>query len=177
MKILAFAASNHSASINRDLVGYVASRLKQLRPEADVTFLDLNDYEMPIYSLDREAANGVPQLAQDFLDHITAADAVLVSFAEYNGQVTSAWKNIFDWMSRISPKVWQNTPGVITAAAPGPRAGGSVLAGQAALAPHHGMDLKGQYGVGSWSTAWDGTTLTKEADIAAIDAVLAQLLA
>ncbi|MEO0916771.1 MAG: NAD(P)H-dependent oxidoreductase [Pseudomonadota bacterium] len=177
MKILAFAASNHSQSINRALVGYAADRLQHLRPEAQIEFVDINDFEMPIYSVDREKADGIHPLAQNFFEIIGAADAVLVSFAEYNGYVTAAWKNIYDWMSRINAKVWQDKPIVILAATPGPRAGANVLGTQEFTAPFFGMDLKGQHGVGKWAEAWDGTTLTREEDIAAIDAALAKLAA
>ena len=101
---------------------------------------------------------------------------MLVSFAEHNGFVTAAWKNIYDWMSRIDAKVWQDKPIVLLAATPGPRAGGNVLRSQAFTAPYFGMDLRGSYGVGLWAEAWDGTELTKAEDIAGLDAALAGLL-
>ena len=62
MKILAFAASNHSNSINKQLVSYISSKFEG----HDVELLDINDYEMPIYSIDREVSGGVPKLAEDF---------------------------------------------------------------------------------------------------------------
>ena len=111
MKILAFAASNSRKSINRVLVEYAASRLQsRFLSSAEVEFLDLNDYEMPIYSVDRENADGIHRLARAFFAKIGGADAVIVSFAEYNGFVTAAWKNIHDWMSRIEMRVWQDKP-------------------------------------------------------------------
>ncbi|MEM6610169.1 MAG: NAD(P)H-dependent oxidoreductase [Pseudomonadota bacterium] len=177
MKLLAFAASNHSQSINRALVGYAAARFVDLRPDAEITFLDINDFEMPIYSVDREKADGVHPLAQSFYDHIGAADAIIASFAEYNGFVTSAWKNIYDWMSRIDMKVWQDTPFVLLAASPGPRAGQNVLRSQEVTAEFFGMDIKGTYGVGRWADTWDGTSLTKAEDIAGIDAAIKGLIA
>lgn len=143
MHVLAFAASNHSQSINRALVGYAATRLTTLQPTADVEFLDINDYEMPIYALDREKADGVYPLAQALFDKIGTADALIVSFAEYNGFVTAAWKNIYDWMSRIDQKVWQDKPFVLLAATPGLRAGANVLQTQELTAPFFGMDIKG----------------------------------
>lgn len=106
MKILAFAASSNKASINRELVGYAARRLQSMYHDAQFEFVDLNDYEMPIYSVDREVTQGVHPSAKRFFERIGACDALVVSFAEYNGFVTSAWKNIFDWMSRIDMKVW-----------------------------------------------------------------------
>lgn len=175
MKILAFAATNHSKSINRMLLDYASKRAVTMLPEAYVEFLDLNDYEMPIYSPDREREDGVHPLAQAFYDKIGASDAVLVSFAEYNGFVTSAWKNIFDWMSRIDMKVWQDKPVVMLAATPGPRAGANVLGSQKMLAPFFGADLKGAYGVGKWGDAWNGTALVHQTDIEGVDEALAGL--
>ncbi|MEL6735187.1 MAG: NAD(P)H-dependent oxidoreductase, partial [Pseudomonadota bacterium] len=92
MKVLAFAASNSTTSINRALVGYAARHLQAIHPSADVKFVDINDYEMPIYSPDRQNANGIHPLSQSLFDEIGAADALIVSFAEYNGFVTAAWK-------------------------------------------------------------------------------------
>ena len=59
MRILAFAASNSSVSINRQLVEYAAS----LADGAEVELLDIHDYEMPLYRHDREEEAGIPQLA------------------------------------------------------------------------------------------------------------------
>ncbi|MDX8348598.1 NAD(P)H-dependent oxidoreductase [Cognatiyoonia sp. IB215446] len=172
MRILAFAATNSTTSINRQLLEYAERRLTSLVPIVEIEFLDLNEYEMPIYSPEREKADGVHPLAQVFYDKIGAADALLVSFAEYNGFVTAAWKNIFDWMSRIDAKVWQDKPMVILAASPGARAGSNVLASQELLAPFFGGDLKGKYGVGNWKDVWNGKTLTRPEDLAGVDEAL-----
>jgi NAD(P)H-dependent FMN reductase len=180
MKILAFAAGNSRNSINRALVEHAAGQLKSgILPNADITFLDLNDYEMPIYSIDRENEGGIPAQAKDFFAHIGAADAVLVSFPEHNGFVTTAWKNIFDWMSRINAKVWQDKPIAMLAATPGGRAGANVLASQTLLAPHFGADLRGTLGVGKWREVWDeeAKRLTQPEDFAALDDVLGRLIA
>jgi len=61
MKILAFAASNSRRSINRQLVACATGMLaEQAGEDAEVEIIDLNDYEMPIYSIDRENEAGVP---------------------------------------------------------------------------------------------------------------------
>jgi len=178
MNILAFAASNSRHSINRALIGNATVRLAQIVPAAQIDTLDLNDYEMPIYSIDREHADGIPAPAREFFARIGAVDAVLVSFAEHNGFVTAAWKNVFDWMSRIEMKLWQGKPVAMLAASPGPRAGANVLASQKLLAPHFGADLRGTLGIGPWPEAWDaeGMRLTRPEDIAALDEVLGQLV-
>ena len=100
MKIIAFAASSSRQSINKQLVSYAASLVEN----AQVEVLDINDYEMPLYSADREAELGKPQLAQDFLDKIATADALVIGFAEHNGSYTAAYKNLFDWSSRTLQK-------------------------------------------------------------------------
>ncbi|MEM7116034.1 MAG: NAD(P)H-dependent oxidoreductase, partial [Chloroflexota bacterium] len=76
MNILAFAASNSSSSINKALVSYAAT----LIDNGTVEIIDINDYEMPLYSSDREQAGGIPQEAQQFYDKIGQADAILISF-------------------------------------------------------------------------------------------------
>ncbi|MCY4459386.1 MAG: NAD(P)H-dependent oxidoreductase [Albidovulum sp.] len=176
MKILAFAASNSRNSINRALVEHAASRLRaEILPEAQIEFLDLNDFEMPIFSIDRERAGGIPAPAREFFDRIGAADALLASFAEHNGYVSAAWKNIFDWMSRIETKIWQGKPIVILSASPGRRAGSNVLASQNLQIPRFGGHVRGKLGIGGWSEAWDAKsrTLTRSQDAAALDAALA----
>lgn len=128
MKILAFAASNSRQSINKQLVSYAARLLEGgLVDDVKVEIIDLNDFEMPIYSADRENENGIPQQAHDFFNKIGAADAVLASFAEHNGSYTAAYKNIFDWASRIEARVYQGKPAVLLSTSPGGRGGASVL--------------------------------------------------
>ena len=114
-KILAFGASSSKKSINKRLAVYVAHRI----PNADVNVLDLNDYEMPIYSIDRENEDGIPDLAYTFKEQFKNSDAVVISFAEHNATYTSAFKNIFDWISRIDKNVWHNKPMFLLATSTG----------------------------------------------------------
>ncbi len=122
-KILAFGASNSKNSINRKLAKYVASKIEN----AAVNFLDLNDFEMPIYSIDREKESGIPELAQSFKVHIKNADRIIISFAEHNGAYTAAFKNIMDWVSRLEGSIWEDKPMFLMATSPGGRGGKSVL--------------------------------------------------
>ena len=151
MKLLAFAASNSRASINKSLVIYASS----LEENAEVDLIDLNDYEMPIYSSDRENESGIPQLAQNFYDKISQADAVMISFAEHNGSYTAAYKNLFDWASRIDMKVYQNKPMVLLATSPGPGGAASVLAAAKGSAPYFGMDVRADLSIGKFYDEFD----------------------
>ncbi len=151
MKLLAFAATNSSKSINHYLVSYAASQID----EAEIEILNLNEYELPLYSEDREHELGQPERAKEFLDKIGNSDAVIISFAEHNGSYTVAYKNIFDWASRINPKVFQNKPMVMLATSPGPGGASSVLA--AATASSHYFDgvVKASFSVPSFYGNFD----------------------
>ncbi|GHF78482.1 NADPH-dependent FMN reductase [Thalassotalea marina] len=146
MKILAFGATSSSKSINKQLAVYAAN----LVPQADVDVLDLNEFEMPLFSQDKEEAIGHPQLAKDFLARIEQADAIIISFAEHNGSYTVAYKNVFDWASRINTKVFQNKPMIMLATSPGPGGAASVLASAVNSAPYFDGEVKGSLSVPSF---------------------------
>ncbi|MEH6449592.1 MAG: NADPH-dependent FMN reductase [Oleispira sp.] len=151
MKVLAFAASSSRSSINKSLVTYAANLLE----DAQVDLIDLNDYEMPIFSTDRENESGIPQLAHDFYNKISAADAVMISFAEHNASYTAAYKNLFDWASRIDAKVYQGKPAVLLATSPGPGGAGNVLAAAKGSAPYFGLDVKADLSIAKFYDEFD----------------------
>jgi chromate reductase len=121
--IIAFGASSSRQSINKKLAKYTADQIKN----TSLDLLDLNDYEMPIYSIDKENETGIPQLALDFKGKIRQADGIIISFAEHNGAYSAAFKNIYDWVSRIEADVWLKKPMFIMATSPGGRGGQGVL--------------------------------------------------
>ena len=138
MKIVAFAASSSRSSINKQLVTYTAPLTKEIVPGAEVEVIDLNDYEMPLYSIDREKEDGIPPQAQAFRDKIASAGALIISFAEHNGSYAAAYKSLFDWASRIEGKVYEGKPVVLLSTSPGARGGASVLAQARQSMPHFG---------------------------------------
>lgn len=156
MKLLAFAASNSTKSINKKLASYAAGLVEG----AQVELLDLNDFELPLYSPDREAQLGHPDLAKAFLQKIADSDAILISFAEHNGSYSAAYKNLFDWCSRINPKVYQNKPAVFLATSPGPGGAASVLAAAKASAPYFTANVKASLSVPRFNENFDAETGT-----------------
>ena len=175
MKLLAFAASSSRQSINKQLVTYAASLL----PDVDTEILDINDYEMPLFSVDREAEIGHPEAAHRFLKKIAEADALLISFAEHNGSYTAAWKNLYDWCSRVETKVYQGKPVVMLATSPGGRGGMGVLGTATNSAPHFGAELKGSLSVPSFNDNFDSSSgqLTNPELRAKLEATVAALTA
>lgn len=122
-QILALGASNSKNSINRKFAQYAASQIKN----SNIDLLDLNEFEMPIYSIDIENSSGIPDPAYHFMERIHSADGIIISFAEHNGHYTVAFKNIFDWISRIDRNIWKGKPMFLLSTAPGPRGAIRVL--------------------------------------------------
>lgn len=149
MKVLAFAASNSRQSINKQLVTHAAQLLQQ-NAAAEFEVIDLNDFEMPIYSSDRENESGIPEPAQAFRNKIAEADAIIISFAEHNGSYTAAYKNLFDWTSRIDQKVYQDKKAVLLATSPGPGGAQNVLGSAVGSAPYFALEVKGSLSVPSF---------------------------
>ncbi|WNC67691.1 NADPH-dependent FMN reductase [Thalassotalea nanhaiensis] len=151
MKIIALAATSSSKSINKTLVTYAANLVEN----SEVEVLDLNDYELPLFSEDKEAELGQPELAKAFFDKLGSGDAIMISFAEHNGSYTAAYKNIFDWASRIDQKVFQNKPMILLSTSPGPGGAGSVLAAATGSAPYFAGDVKGSFKMPSFYDNFD----------------------
>jgi len=145
-RIIAFGASSSRNSINKQLASWAVSQLI----DVEVNLLDLNDYEMPIFSMDKEQETGIPQLAHDFKDQLRNADGIVISLAEHNGSFSAAFKNIFDWASRIEKSMWLDKPMFLLATSPGARGGKSVLTGAINDFPHRGGNVVASFSLPSF---------------------------
>ncbi|MFT4537761.1 MAG: chromate reductase [Planctomycetota bacterium] len=168
INLLAFAGSTSRSSINKQLVSYAAGLLSDSVAEV----VDLNDYELPLFSVDVELEIGSPKNAARFFEKIGAADALLISFAEHNGCYAAAFKNLFDWCSRINPKVYQGKPVVMLATSPGGRGGATVLEIATKSAPFFGADLRASLSIPSFGENFkDGKIVTPDIQRALSDVV------
>jgi NAD(P)H-dependent FMN reductase len=122
-KIVAFGASSSRNSINKEFSYFAAKQIDNVV----INLIDLNDFEMPIFSIDSEKKHGIPKLAYEFKLNLKKSDGIIISFAEHNGAYTAAFKNIFDWISRIEEIVWYNKPMFLLSTSDGSRGGLSVL--------------------------------------------------
>lgn len=122
--ILAFGASNSKKSINQEFAVWVANQLEDVK----VNHVHISDFEAPIYSIDRETENGIPKEITEFRAQILKADAIIISLAEHNGNFTTAFKNLYDWLTRVDRKVWNNLPVFLLGATPSPGGAKNVLA-------------------------------------------------
>ncbi|RMF25309.1 MAG: NADPH-dependent oxidoreductase [Cyanobacteria bacterium J083] len=97
-KILAFAGSSRLASFNKKLVKFTAEIVKEIG--AEVNYIDLLDYPMPIFNEDLEQKTGLPAKVKEFKLLLQQHQGFLISCPEYNGSITPLLKNAIDWASR-----------------------------------------------------------------------------
>ena len=106
-KLLIFAGSTRQASFNRKLAHAAAGQARAAG--ADVTLVELADFDIPIYNADLEA-QGTPldvmKLKQIMFEH----PAWIICSPEYIGSYTALLKNTMDWASSPvkSDPAWQD---------------------------------------------------------------------
>ncbi len=125
-RILVFAGSARRDSLNKKLARAAAAFVREAGAEA--SFVDLDDYPIPLYHGDLEAASGMPENARKLRELFLAHDALLIASPENNSSLTALLKNTIDWLSRdlgdgkgeasgLAP--WRGKVAGIMAASPG----------------------------------------------------------
>jgi len=97
-KILAFAGSARKDSLNKKLLKIAVEGAQAAG--ADVTLVDLADFELPLFSQDLESDMGMPDIAGKFKRLMIAHDGFLIASPEYNSAFSPLLKNTIDWASR-----------------------------------------------------------------------------
>jgi chromate reductase, NAD(P)H dehydrogenase (quinone) len=96
MKLLVFAGSTRQLSFNRRLA-HVASAMAR-QAGAEVTHLELADFDIPLYNADLEAEGTPPDVIR-LKEIMDAHPAWIIVSPEYNGSYTGLMKNTLDWAS------------------------------------------------------------------------------
>ncbi len=99
-KIIAFAGSNSSTSINHELVLCASEKLQT----SEVEIIKLTSYPLVMFGEDVEKEKGYSETLKKLLEKLKEADAILISVNEHNGTVSAFFKNMLDWLSRIEYK-------------------------------------------------------------------------
>ena len=142
-KIITLGASTSKKSINKILAEYTGEIVKNV----ELVKIDLNEFEMPLFSVDIEAEKGFPEAAIRLNEKFDNVDGFIISLAEHNGAYSAAFKNAFDWLSRIDGKVWKNKPMLLLATSPGARGGRTVLDIALGRFPFNGAQIVGSLSV------------------------------
>lgn len=145
-RVITIGGSTSKNSINKQLAEYAGSLLTNVA----VVNIDLNDYEMPLFSIDIENKNGFPTGTIALNAMVEDSDGFIISLAEHNGAYSAAFKNAFDWLSRMEGRVWRNKPVLLLSTSPGTRGGQSVLQIAEARFPYNGASLVGSMSLPSF---------------------------
>lgn len=157
-KVLVFSSSNSSTSINKQLAVYAAKKLNNVK----LNIIDLNDFQLPIYSPDLEKEQGIPKNAIRFEQLIAETDGIIISMAEYNGSYTAVFKNTFDWASRIEQKVWKNKPMLLMGTSPGKRGAIGVITAAKTAFPHYGGNIIADFSLPEFNTNFKDGKIVNE---------------
>lgn len=172
-KVLAMGGSNSSKSINTLFATYTANQIE----DATVITVAWEDFVLPLYSPDLEATSGIPANAQNFRNLVQSVDAIVLSLAEYNGMPTAAFKNLWDWTSRIDMKFWSDKPMLLMAASPGGRGGANVLRSIGEVMPHLGGNVIAQFSLPSFHNNFSNGKLVNFELMAELETKIAQFKA
>lgn len=96
LPLLVFAGSTRAQSYNRRLAQVVVDLATT--EGAQVTHLELADFDVPLYNADLEA-RGTPRDVVRLKEIFHAHPAWVVCSPEYNGSYTALLKNTIDWVS------------------------------------------------------------------------------
>ncbi len=97
-KILAFAGSLREKSYNKRVLKVAVEGAR--KAGAEVTFVDLKDYPLPIFNEDLQTTQGFPPIATAFQRLLLEHDGLLIASPEYNASIPAVLKNAIDWASR-----------------------------------------------------------------------------
>ncbi|WP_417242876.1 NADPH-dependent FMN reductase [Celeribacter sp.] len=118
-----FAGSARKASTNKRLAALAARTAREAG--AEVTLIDLADFDMPIYNGDIETDSGLPENAKRLKQLFVEHDGFFIASPEYNSSISAVLKNALDWISRPhtenEPGLWafQGKVAAIGSVAPG----------------------------------------------------------
>ncbi|MHB1124107.1 MAG: NADPH-dependent FMN reductase [Ramlibacter sp.] len=96
MKLLVFAGSTRTASWNRKLATATANLARA--SGAEVTHLELGDFDVPMYNADLES-RGTPADVMRLKEITAAHPAWIICTPEYNASYPALLKNTLDWIS------------------------------------------------------------------------------
>lgn len=105
-RAITICGSLRKDAINEVLRRHMSNKLREAGVE--VTDLDLNDFDMPIFNQDIEDAGETPDAAKRLAEMFRSYDIVLIISPEYNGGVTPLIANLISWVSREKPNPFKH---------------------------------------------------------------------
>jgi len=160
-RILAFSGSARRDSLNRKFLAVAVAATQAAGGE--VTVIDPNDCELPLYHGDREDSAGLPANAVKLIEAIARHDGLLIASPEYNGMITPLLKNTLDWCTRGDDNPFEGKVAAVISASPGAFGGVRSLKMAQALLQHLGaIVVPGQTVLAQADKAFDANGALKD---------------
>ena len=165
-KILAISGSLRRDSLNKKVVALVSEGAR--RAGAEITVVDLKEFRLPLYDDDLIAESGFDERAAELQQMLLAHNGLIVASPEYNGSISGALKNFFDWTSRANGNVkmgdcYGGKVAAILSASPGSFGGIRCLSHLRGILSILGVHvLPEEFAVGTAHTAFDDGGVFKE---------------
>lgn len=150
-KILVFAGSNSSTSINQLLATYASSLLKSV----EFKIIELKDYPAPVFSEDIEKNEGYPETMKTLNGLFKEYDGFIISLPEYNSSITPVFKNTVDWISRIERPTFKDKPVLLLSTSNGKRGAITNLTHVESIMPRWGGNVVGTYSLPNFNENMD----------------------
>ena len=167
MKTIAFVGSNSSKSINKQLT------LALLKNHPEVDFIDIQNWNVPLYSEDIQNNEGFPDLINKLAENISEANKIVVTVNEHNSNVSAFMKNILDWLSRHTKKIFSEKDILVLSTSNGQRGGLSANEFTVGFCTRNGAESVQGYTFPAFSENFDTNTqqisnIEKKAEIEAL---------
>lgn len=146
-KILFFAGSNSSKSINHKLVSFAASQIAG----HSVEIIKLTDYNLPMFGEDIEREKGYSADLKMLYNKIREADALVVSVNEHNRMVSAYFKNTLDWLSRLDRNFLEGKKALLMSTSNGKFGAASALEYAKIAFPRYGATVVESFSFPSFS--------------------------
>lgn len=102
VKLLFFAGSARKDSLNKKLAQSAAEIAAA--QDAEARFIDLADFDMPLFNEDIESESGLPNNAKKLKQLMIDHHGFFIASPEYNSSFSPLLKNALDWISRSESK-------------------------------------------------------------------------
>ncbi len=152
-KILAFAGSNSSTSINYKLVKYTVSLIEG----HTIQRLNMENFPFEMYAADVEKEKGYSNSLVELKNDIQEAEGIILSVNEHNGSPSAYFKNVLDWLSRLERDFLSDTKIFLMSTSPGKRGGISALEVVNKMLPRFGAEVVGTFSLPSFNHNFSAT--------------------
>lgn len=139
--IFTMAGSNSSVSINQDVAKYIASKLCCF-------YYDTRRIDIPVYNRDLNVESEIANLYNLICEY----DTIVFVVPEYNGSLSSFFKNIVDELSIYNRTFLENKRVFIVTATPGKKGGESVRANVSTMFKFFGAEVIKTYGLPNYES-------------------------